>query len=49
MTKVSCPDCERNIAMHELETQTVAQRSEFQTNYRCPFCRFDIQNVAELL
>ncbi len=35
--------------MHELETRTVAQRSEFQTNYRCPFCRNDIQDIGTLL
>jgi hypothetical protein len=35
--------------MHELETRTVAQQNDFQTNYRCPFCRFAIQDVGELL
>ena len=49
VTKVACPDCSRSIAMHELETKTVAQRNDFQTNYRCPFCRSDINNVGDLL
>jgi len=35
--------------MHELETRTVAQRNDFQTSYRCPFCRSDINDVGELL
>ncbi len=47
--KVPCPDCRRNIAFHELETKTVAQSNGFSTNYRCPFCRNVIRNVAELL
>ncbi|WP_217493286.1 hypothetical protein [Haladaptatus sp. W1] len=49
MSKVACPDCRRNIAFHELETRTIAQSSGFSTNYRCPFCRNAIENVAELL
>ncbi|MFH5799593.1 hypothetical protein [Haladaptatus sp. DYF46] len=49
MPKVSCPDCRRKIGFHELETRTVAQSSGFSTNYRCPFCRNAIENVAELL
>lgn len=49
VTKVACPDCGRSIAMHELETRTVAQRNDFRTNYRCPFCRSDINDVGELL
>ncbi|WP_458188899.1 hypothetical protein [Haladaptatus sp. NG-WS-4] len=49
MPKVSCPDCRRNIAFHELETNTVAQSDGFSTSYRCPFCRNTIENVAELL
>lgn len=48
MTKLSCPDCSRSIAMHELETRTVAQRSKFQTSYCCPFCRTDIPDVGAL-
>ena len=48
VTKVACPDCGRSIAMHELETRTVAQRNDFQTNYRCPFCRSDINDVGDL-
>jgi hypothetical protein len=34
--------------MHELETRTVAQRDDFETNYRCPFCRSDIKDVDDL-
>lgn len=49
MPKVSCPDCGRSIAMHELEANTVAQTSGFSTNYRCPYCRNDIENVSEHL
>ncbi len=47
--KVQCPDCERQIAMHELEAKTVAQSSGFDTHYRCPFCRTDVNNVTEHL
>ena len=49
MPKVTCPDCSRNIAMHELEARTVAQRTGFATNYRCPFCRTDIDDVQNNL
>jgi len=49
MTKVSCPDCDRSIAMHELEARTVTQRSGFDTSYRCPFCRGDIEDVRSHL
>ncbi|MFB6146181.1 MAG: hypothetical protein ABEJ08_00655 [Halobacteriaceae archaeon] len=49
MPKVECPDCERSIAMHELDTRTVAQTSGFQTTYRCPFCHTDFENVEQLL
>jgi len=49
MPKVSCPDCERSIATHELEARTVAQRAGFSTNYRCPFCRGDIEDVSRHL
>ncbi len=47
--KVLCPDCERRIAMHELETNTVAQSSGFATTYRCPFCRHEVEDVTEHL
>lgn len=47
--KVQCPDCDRRIAMHELEANTVAQSSGFATNYRCPFCRTDVKDVTEHL
>jgi len=46
MAKLSCPDCDRSIAMHELEARTVTQRSGFDTSYRCPFCRSDIEDVS---
>ncbi|GAB3413417.1 hypothetical protein GCM10027435_07330 [Haloparvum alkalitolerans] len=49
MPKVLCPDCERRIAMHELETNTVAQSSGFATTYRCPFCRHEVEDVTEHL
>lgn len=49
MPKLACPDCERDVAMRELETQTVAQRNGFETTYRCPFCRSDFENVQELM
>ena len=49
MPKVNCPDCERSIAMHELEAQTVAQRQGFSTSYRCPFCRQGIEDVGQHL
>ena len=49
MPKLACPDCERDVAMHELDTQTVAQRSGFQTTYRCPFCRSNFDDVRDML
>ena len=49
MPKVTCPECEQSIAMHELEAKTVAQSSGFATHYRCPFCRADVEDVASLL
>ena len=45
MPKVECPDCERPIAVHELEAKTVAQPSGFETRYRCPFCRADLTDI----
>lgn len=47
MPKVRCSDCDRKVGMHELETKTVAQTTGFNTRYRCPFCRTDIENVSE--
>jgi len=47
--KVLCPDCGRQIAMHELEANTVAQSNGFDTSYRCPFCRTDVDNVTDHL
>lgn len=35
--------------MHELEANTVAQRSGFSTNYRCPYCRTDFEDVSKHL
>ena len=35
--------------MHELETRTIAQSSGFATNYRCPFCRTDFEEVGDHL
>lgn len=49
MPKLACPECGRDVAMHELDTQTVAQRNGFETNYRCPFCRTDFEDVAKLM
>lgn len=47
--KVHCPDCGRDIAMHELEAKTTAQSNGFNTRYRCPFCRSDMNDVTEHL
>jgi DNA-directed RNA polymerase subunit RPC12/RpoP len=47
MPKVHCSDCEREVAMHELETKTVAQRDGFDTRYRCPFCHADLGDVTQ--
>lgn len=47
--KVLCPDCGRQIAMHELEAKTVAQSNGFDTSYRCPFCRSDVNDVTNHL
>lgn len=49
MPKLACPQCDRSVAMHELDTQTVAQREGFETTYRCPFCHTDIDDVGSLL
>jgi len=49
MSKVSCPDCGRSIAVHQLEAKTVAQSSGFDTRYRCPFCRADVDDVHKRL
>ncbi|WP_435126530.1 hypothetical protein [Halobaculum sp. D14] len=48
MPKVHCPDCGRQIGMHELEAKTTTQSSGFSTRYRCPFCRTDMDDVTEL-
>ncbi|MFC7044149.1 hypothetical protein ACFQH6_00875 [Halobacteriaceae archaeon GCM10025711] len=49
MTKLECPDCGRAIAMHELETRTVAQSTGFRTSYRCPFCRTDFDDIKAMM
>ena len=49
MPKVHCPECDRQIAMHELEAKTVAQSGGFNTRYRCPFCRADVEDVTSQL
>ncbi|MFB6112576.1 MAG: hypothetical protein ABEJ58_00570 [Halodesulfurarchaeum sp.] len=49
MPELECPECGRSIAMHELETRTVAQSSGFRTSYRCPFCHADFEDVKTLL
>ena len=49
MSKVVCPDCSRDVAMHELDTQTVAAGGTFTTTYRCPFCRTAFDDVAAML
>ena len=46
MPKVNCPECGKDIAMHELEAKTIAQSSGFDTHYRCPFCRADMDDVS---
>ena len=45
--KVNCPDCGRQIGMHELEAKTTAQSGGFSTRYRCPFCQTDMDDVAD--
>lgn len=46
---LECPECRRTIAMHELETRTVARTKGFRTTYRCPFCRADFEDVKALM
>jgi transposase-like protein len=46
---LDCPDCEESIAMHELETRTVAQSSGFRTSYRCPFCHADFEDIEAMM
>jgi transposase-like protein len=47
MPRVTCPDCDQDIAVHQLETKTTTQRDGFETRYRCPFCHAEVENVAE--
>jgi len=49
MPKLTCPECHRDIAMHEIEAKTVAQSTGFDTHYRCPFCRADVDDVTHQL
>jgi hypothetical protein len=49
MVTVSCDGCGRDVAVRELEAKTVARASGFDTRYRCPFCRTDIDGIAEKL
>jgi DNA-directed RNA polymerase subunit RPC12/RpoP len=49
MVRVHCAGCGRDVAIHELETKTVAQRSGFETRYRCPFCHEEVEDVADSL
>ncbi|SFR33930.1 hypothetical protein SAMN04488124_0380 [Halogeometricum limi] len=46
MPKVLCTECGRDVGMHELEAKTTTQRSGFNTRYRCPYCRTDMEDVA---
>ncbi|MFB6253414.1 MAG: hypothetical protein ABEI06_02265 [Halobacteriaceae archaeon] len=49
MPDLNCPDCGQSIAMHELETSTVAQSEGFKTKYRCPFCHTDFEDIDNLM
>ncbi|EJN59672.1 hypothetical protein SAMN04487950_3138 [Halogranum rubrum] len=50
MPKLNCPDCQRDIGMHELKAKTTTvQSGGFSTKYRCPFCRTDMDSVADYL
>ncbi|SFF80818.1 hypothetical protein SAMN04488063_0366 [Halopelagius inordinatus] len=49
MPKVNCTGCGRDVGMHELEAKTVTQSTGFDTRYRCPYCRTDMENVTERL
>lgn len=49
MPTLACPDCGSEVAMHELDTRTVARPNGFETTYCCPFCRSDLDDVGELL
>lgn len=48
MPETECPECGHEIAMHELETRTVATRDEFETTYRCPYCGHDFEDPGAL-
>jgi DNA-directed RNA polymerase subunit RPC12/RpoP len=49
MAKVHCTECGRDVGMHELEAKTVTERDGFSTTYRCPYCRTNMEDVAERL
>lgn len=49
MPKLECPDCAREVGVHELDTQTVAAGGTFTTRIRCPFCRSTFEDVSALL
>ena len=49
MPKLNCPDCRREIGMHELKAKTTACSGGFSTKYRCPFCRTDMDSVADYM
>ncbi|MDS0295808.1 hypothetical protein [Halogeometricum luteum] len=46
MPKVLCTECGRDVGMHELEAKTTTRRDGFDTRYRCPYCRTDMEEVA---
>jgi hypothetical protein len=33
--------------MHEIEARTVTETTGFATNYRCPFCRADFDEISD--
>ncbi|MGM0371274.1 MAG: hypothetical protein ACQEQJ_02065 [Halobacteriota archaeon] len=49
MPDIECPECDRAISMHELETRTVAKSEGFETSYRCPYCGANFEDVSGLL
>ena len=49
MSQLDCPECGRDLSLHQLDTQTIAQRNGFETTYRCPFCRADVGDLQQHL
>ena len=47
--EIECPECDRAIPMHELETRTIARQEGFETTYRCPYCAADFEDVSGML